>query len=73
MIPDDRRFQVMRWLPAEKRFVGISVPTSDLGQVLAWSAEHRLNESESRFAIFDQDGMMVETEAGRLLALFPTA
>jgi len=67
----ERRFQVMKWHPTENRFVAVSLPVSDLGQVLTWSAEQRLNDSGSGFAIFDEDGIMIETEAGRLFALFP--
>jgi len=66
-----RRFQVMKWHPTENRFNAVTMPVSDLGQVLRWSAEQRLNDGRARFAIFDEDGNMVETEAGRLLALFP--
>ncbi len=71
MNPEGRRFQVMKWQPAEDRFVAVTVPISDIGQVLTWSAEQRLNDKGSLFAIFDQKGNMVETEAGRLFALFP--
>ena len=71
MIPVRRQFQVMKWQPAEDRFVAVTVPSTDLGQVLIWSAEQRLNGNGSHFAIFDDAGTMIETEAGRLLPLYP--
>lgn len=68
-----RKFQVRRWRPTENRFIAVSPWDADLGQVLIWSAQQRLNDGGSQFAIFDDAGTMIETEDGRLLPLFPAA
>ncbi len=63
-----KTFRVVRWVPEEKKFEHVGDPFSDLAQARKRAAIERLQNPDAEFVIFDQDGYMVEDEAGKLLS-----
>jgi hypothetical protein len=62
-----KTFRVVRWAPEEKQFVHVGDPFWDLARARERAAIERLQNSDAQFAVFDQDGNMVEDEAGKLV------
>lgn len=63
-----KSYRVTRWIPEEKRFDHVGNPFWVLARAREQAAAKRLRNPGAQFAIFDQDGNMVEDEAGKLVS-----
>jgi len=68
MMTGGRSFKVMRWVPSKNRFIPVSDRLADLAQARTVAAEERLRERDWQVAVFDQEGTLVENEAGKFVA-----
>ncbi len=68
MVTESKSYQVMKWIPSKNKFSPVRDRIPDLSRAREWAAEERLRDRDSQFAVFDQNGEMIENEAGKLVA-----